>query len=62
MKNELIRLVGILTLSLFWSHAHSAEPLTTSEKIAAAVKEESNKIRSKETHKKKRLQLVFRFS
>lgn len=44
MKNELIRLVGILTLSLFWSHAHSAEPLTTSEKIAAAVKDERRSI------------------
>ena len=38
-KNPLIRLFSLLTLGLFTSLALSAESPTTSEKIAAALKD-----------------------
>ena len=40
MPNPLIRLLSLLTLGLFTNLALSAEPLTTGDKIAAALKDE----------------------
>ena len=40
MTNPLIRLLSLLTLGLFTNLALSAEPLTTGDKIAAALKDE----------------------
>ena len=40
MTNPLIRLLSLLTLGLFTNLALSAEPRTTGDKIAAALKDE----------------------
>ena len=61
MRNQLIPLFVILTLSLFSTHTLSAEPLTTSEKIAAALKDERRSVAETDRDKNRKPQETLEF-